>query len=830
MVQEAPDRIQTTRIEDEMRDSYLDYAMSVIVSRALPDVRDGLKPVQRRVLFGMQELGVGANSAFKKTARVVGEVMGKFHPHGDAAIYDTLVRLAQPFTLRYPLITGQGNFGSVDGDPPAQMRYTEARLAPIATELLADLDRNTVDFQPNFDDSVNEPVVLPARIPNLLLNGSTGIAVGMATNIPPHNLGELCDAITLLIDNPEAGVDELMEFVQGPDFPTRGRIFGREAIRQAYASGRGKVTMRGVLHHEESASGRIQLIVDELPYQVNKSTLIQRIADLVRAKRIEGISDLRDESDRDGMRIVIELGRTGSAATVENQLFRLTALQSTFAVNMLALVDRQPQTLSLRDALKAFIDHRREVIRRRSEFDLEKARERAHILEGLLMALGRLDAVIAAIRASESADAAKTALMAAPFELSDRQAQAVLDMQLRRLAALERQHIESEHAELVEQIAYLEDLLASPEKIDALIKEDCAELKEKYGDARRTQVFAPQVEDISDEDLVPHQAVVVTISDRGYMKRVPLETYRLQGRGGRGVTGAPTREEDAVNHLVVCDTHDSLLFFTQRGRVYSLKGYEVPEATRQARGIPVVNLIEIEDGDRVTAMVVVNDFRRDSMVVVTANGEVKRTPLDQFESVRRAGLIAMNLKGGDRLVAARAAGDDDDAILVSAGGRAIRFRVGSLRVASRASGGVRGMRLPDGEAVIGVVVDCDGEDLLVVSEHGIGKRTPIAEYPTKGRGGQGVLTFRVTARSGPLSVARAIRADQEVILISREGIVMRTGAEAISRQGRGTQGVAVMNIEQGDAVAAIAQIDLADLADLADEAEAEAEAGAEASE
>ena len=819
MVQEPPDRIQTTRIEDEMRDSYLDYAMSVIVSRALPDVRDGLKPVQRRVLFGMQELGVGANSAFKKTARVVGEVMGKFHPHGDVAIYDTLVRLAQPFTLRYPLITGQGNFGSVDGDPPAQMRYTEARLAPIATEMLADLDRNTVDFQPNFDGSVNEPKVLPARIPNLLLNGSTGIAVGMATNIPPHNLGELCDAITLLLDSPEAGVDELMQFVQGPDFPTHGRIFGRETIRQAYASGRGKVTMRGVLHHEETATGRIQLIVDELPYQVNKSTLIQRIADLVRAKRIDGISDLRDESDRDGMRVVIELGRMGSAAAVENQLFRLTALQSTFAVNMLALVNGQPRTISLREALVAFIEHRREVIRRRSEFDLEKAQERAHILEGLLTALEQLDAVIAAIRASESADAAKTALTAAPFDLSERQAQAVLDMQLRRLAALERQRIESEHAELAVQIAYLQDLLASPEKVDALIKEDCAELKEKYGDARRTQVFAPQVEDISDEDLILHQQVVVTISDRGYMKRVPLETYRLQGRGGRGVTGAPTREEDTVNHLVVCDTHNSLLFFTQRGKVYSLKGYEVPEGSRQARGIPVVNLIEIEDGDRVTAMVVVSDFARNSMLVATANGEVKRTPLNQFESVRRAGLIAMNLKDNDRLLAARAAGDADDAILVSSGGRAIRFRVGTLRVASRSSGGVRGMRLPDGEVMVGLVVDSDGEDLLVVSEHGIGKRTPITEYPTKGRGGQGMLTFRVTDRSGPLSVVRAIRSDQEVILISREGIVMRTSAEAISRQGRGTQGVAVMNIERGDSVAAIAQIDLVEDAPPAGEAD-----------
>ena len=810
MVQDTPDRIRTTRIEDEMRDSYLDYAMSVIVSRALPDVRDGLKPVQRRILFGMQELGVGPNSALKKTARIVGEVMGKFHPHGDQAIYDTLVRMAQDFTMRYPLVTGQGNFGSIDGDPPAQMRYTEARLAPIASELLADLDRNTVDFQPNFDDSVNEPVVLPSRIPNLLLNGASGIAVGMATNVPPHNLTEIYDALTLLIDTPDATVDHLMEHVHGPDFPTRGRIFNREAIRQAYASGRGKVTMRGVMVSEETSSGRPQLVVMELPYQVNKSTLIQRIADLVRGKRIEGISDLRDESDRDGMRIVIELSRAGSPAAVENQLFKLTALQSTFAVNMLALVDGQPRTVSLKEALQAFIDHRREVIRRRSEFDLEKARERAHILEGLLTALERLDEVIQAIRRSQSADAAKTALMAEPFELSERQAQAVLDMQLRRLAALERQRIEEEHAALVEQIAYLEDLLANPGKIDSLIKEDCADLTEKYGGERMTQAFEQPVEDISAEDLIPHQRVVVTISDAGYMKRVPLETYRLQRRGGRGVTGAPTREEDAANHLVVCDTHDSLLLFTQQGRVYSLRGYEVPEATRQARGIPVVNLVELEASDGVTAMVVVGDFSRDSMVLATAKGEVKRTPLEQFESVRRAGLIAMNLKRGDHLLAARPAGDEDDAILVSTAGRAIRFNVGTLRVASRASGGVRGMRIKGDGTVVDLVIDCDGEDLLVVSEHGVGKRTPLEEYPTKGRGGQGMLTFRVTDRSGPLAVARAVRADQELILVSREGIVMRTRAETISQQGRGTQGVAVMNIGAGDSVAALAQIDLDD--------------------
>ena len=823
MVQETPERIQTTRIEDEMRVSYLDYAMSVIVSRALPDVRDGLKPVQRRILFGMQELGVGPNSALKKTARVVGEVMGKFHPHGDQAIYDTLVRMAQDFTMRYPLITGQGNFGSVDGDPPAQMRYTEARLAPIASELLADLDRDTVDFQPNFDDSVNEPVVLPSRIPNLLLNGASGIAVGMATNVPPHNLTEICDALTLLLDRPEAGIDELMQHVQGPDFPTHGRIFGREAIRQAYASGRGKVTMQGVITHEQTEAGRIQLIVTELPYQVNKSTLIQRIADLVRNKRIEGVSDLRDESDRDGMRVVIELSRAGTPAAVEAQLFKLTALQSTFAVNMLALVDGQPKTVSLKEALEAFLDHRREVIRRRSEFDLKKARERAEILEGLLRAIELLDWVIATIRASESADAAKAALMAGPDAqassadadddeqwLSERQAQAVLDMQLRRLAALERKRIEDEHAELAEQIAYLEDLLANQDKIDGLIRDDCADLKERYGDERATQAFAQPAEEISAEDLVPHQRIVVTVSDAGYMKRVPLETYRRQGRGGRGVTGAPTRDEDAANHLVVCDTHDSLLFFTQQGRVYSLRGYEAPEATRQARGVPVVNLVEMDATDRVTSVVVVSDFSRDSMVLATAGGDVKRTPLQQFESVRRAGLIAMNLKRGDTLIAAHAAGDGHDAILVSSAGRAIRFPVGSLRVASRSSGGVRGMRLGDGARVVGLVIDSDGEDLLLVSERGVGKRTPIVEYPTKGRGGMGMLTFRTTARSGPLAVARAVTAGQEIILVSREGIVMRTDPSDIRQLSRTARGVAVMNIGEGDTLAALARIDLED--------------------
>jgi DNA gyrase subunit A len=811
MVQEPPaDRVQAVRVEDEMRGSYLDYAMSVIVSRALPDVRDGLKPVQRRILYGMQELGVGPNSGFKKTARVVGEVMGKYHPHGDSAIYDALVRMAQPFTMRYPLVTGQGNFGSIDGDPPAQMRYTEARLAPIAAELLADLDRNTVDFQTNFDDSLSEPTVLPARLPNMLINGASGIAVGMATNIPPHNLNEICDAIGLLIENPEATVDELMEIVKGPDFPTAAMIFNRAEIRNAYATGRGRVTMQARMEVEEARSGRYQIVVTELPYQVNKANLLERIAELVRSKRIEGISDLRDESDRHGMRMIIELSRGATYASVRAQLYKHTALRSTFAVNLLALHEGQPKTLSLREALLAFVDHRREVIRRRSEFDLEKARERAHILEGLLKALDLLDLVISTIRQSESADAAKTALMGDPFDLSDRQAQAVLDMQLRRLAQLEAQKIQDEFDELMQFIEYLEDLLAHPEKIDQLIKDDCAELKQEYGDERRTQVFPQAVEDIAEEDLVAHQQVVVTLSDRGYMKRVPLETYRVQRRGGRGVTGQTVREEDAVRHLLVCDTHAALLLFTNTGKVFSLRGYDVPEGSRQARGIPAVNLVEMDQSDRITAIVVVEDFNRDSMLLVTERGVVKRTPLKEFESVRRSGLIAMRLDDNDWLVEARPARESADAIIVSSDGQAMRFNAGKLRVASRTSGGVRGINLRDGAHVIGMVIDEDGDDLLVVSEQGIGKRTPVEEYPTKGRGGAGVQTFRVTDRSGPLAVARAVSADHELILISQQGIVMRTSAESISQQGRSTQGVQIMNVGDEDRVAGVARIDLAE--------------------
>ncbi|MEI6136042.1 MAG: DNA gyrase subunit A [Chloroflexota bacterium] len=825
MVQDTPESgVQAVRVEDEMRNSYLDYAMSVIVSRALPDARDGLKPVQRRILFGMQELGVGPTSGFKKAARMVGDVMGKFHPHGDASIYDALVRMAQDFNMRYPLVAGQGNFGSIDGDPPAAMRYTEARLAAIAGEMLADIDRNTVDFQANFDDSMEEPLVLPSRLPNLLLNGSTGIAVGMATNIPPHNLNELCDAVALLIDRPESDLDDLMEIVKGPDFPTGAMIFDHAEIRNAYATGRGRVTMQARMELEESRNGRYQIVVTELPFQVNKANLLERIADMVRDKRIDGISDLRDESDRHGIRMVIELSRGATYASVRNQLYKHSALRSNFAVNMLALVDNQPVTLSLKEALVVFIDHRRVVIRRRSEFDLQKAQARAHILEGLLKAIEFLDAVIYIIRHSASADAAKTALMSeTPVEagllnvalgLSDLQAQAVLDMQLRRLALLESDRIRTEHGELMEFIRYLEDLLAHPEKIDALIKDDCTDLKTKYGDARRTQVFPGAVEDISDEDLVAHAQVVVTVSDRGYIKRVPLTEYRVQRRGGRGVMGQTIREEDAVRHLQVCDTHDTLLLFTAQGKVYSVRGFEVPEGSRQARGIPVVNLVEMAQEDRVTAVVVVQDFTKDSMILATEQGIVKRTPLDQFESVRKAGLIAMRLDDGDGLVEARPAREANDAVIVSSDGQAMRFNVGDLRVASRASGGVRGIKLRGNAKVIAMVIDEDGEDLLVVSERGVGKRTPIEEYPSKGRGGNGVLTFRVTSRSGPLTVARAVSADHELVVVSKNGIVMRTSAGSISQQGRGTQGVQVMNVDDDDMVASVARVDLAEGPDV----------------
>ncbi|MEE8345773.1 MAG: DNA gyrase subunit A [Dehalococcoidia bacterium] len=823
-----PDNIRPLKIEDEMRASYLDYAMSVIVSRALPDIRDGLKPVQRRILYAMHDMGMRPGSAYRKSARIVGEVLGKYHPHGDSSVYEAMVRMAQDFSMRYQLVDGQGNFVSVDNDPPAAMRYTEARLAPIAEEMLADIDRDTVDFAPNFDGSLKEPVVLPARLPNLLVNGATGIAVGMATNIPPHNLSEVCDAISYLVENPEATTLDLADIVHGPDFPTGGVMFRyetvrlpatngqgptserRDAIRTAYADGRGRVFVRARAHIEEMArGGRYQIVVNELPYQTNKAALIVKMADLVRSKRIDGISELRDESDRHGMRIVIELKREGQPRQVLSNLFKFTAMQSTFSMNMLALVDGQPRTVSLKRMLESFIGHRRVVIRRRSEFDLEKARERCHILEGLLKALDLMDEVIKAIRGSPSAEEAKQRLVKAPFKLSDRQAQAVLDMQLRRLARLEREKIQAEYAEIIKQISYLEDLLANPRKIDYLIRDDAQEVKERFGDERRTQIVDQEAEEFSEEDLVAHQEVVVTLSIHGYVKRLPLDTYRAQRRGGRGITGMRTREDDAVRHLLVADTHDDLLFFTDRGRCFQIKTYELPDATRMARGIPLINLVSVDQREWVTAVVrLPKDLERDYLVMGSKLGEVKKTPLKKFANVRRGGLNAMDLEPEDELVSVKMASDDDNALVVTAGGKSLRFSVGALRSASRQSGGVRGVRLSKSDRMVAMEIVKPKEAMLVITSKGFGKRTPVEDYPLQGRGGQGVITFKTNPKTGKVISARMVNPSQELMLISEGGIVLRTPMEHISVQGRSTQGVTLMDVEGGDAVAAVTIIDM----------------------
>jgi len=816
--------IRNRGIEDEMRSSYLDYAMSVIVQRALPDVRDGLKPVQRRILYAMHDMGLRPTGGYRKSATVVGEVLGKYHPHGDSPVYEAMARLAQDFSMRYPLVDGQGNFGSVDGDPPAAMRYTEARMATIAEEILADIDSNTVNMQPTYDDSRTEPVVLPARIPNLLLNGSDGIAVGMATKIPPHNIGEICDAVAALIENPSTTTDELTDIVKGPDFPTAGIIYRmrreatmdaegkridswRDAIREAYADGRGRIVMQARARIEEMPRGnREQIIVTELPYQVNKAALVEKIAELVKERKIVGISDLRDESDRHGMRIVIELGREGQAASVLNQLYKHTSMQSSFAVNMVALDAGQPKTMGLKKMLEAYINHRREVLRRRTEFELERAREREHILLGYLIALRDLDKIIATIRGAASADDAKAKLMAKPWSMSDRQAQAVLDLQLRRLARLERTKIEDEYKDLTKRIKYLVDLLDHPRKIDFLIRDDMVEVKEKYGQERRTQIVDTGAEEIAEEDLVAHQEVVVTLSNRGYIKRLPLETYRLQRRGGKGITGMVTREEDAVRRLIVCDTHDVILFFTERGRVFTSKAYDLPDAKRQAKGIPLVNVIDCDPGETVTALVTIRDFDKDFMILATANGEVKKTPLSEFKEVKRNGKIAMSLDKDDELVAVRLVHDDDEIVMITSNGQAIRFPVEVLRSASRTSGGVRGIKLEKGGKTVSLEVVTPDHELFTITENGFGKRTPFDEYRITNRGGQGVRNYAITSKTGKVVASRTVNSNMELIVISRDGIVIRTRMDSIRPMGRATQGVAVINVAPGDAVAALATI------------------------
>jgi len=807
--------VKTVNIEDEMRSSYLDYAMSVIASRALPDVRDGLKPVHRRILYAMDDMGINHASSYKKSARIVGEVLGKYHPHGDTSVYDAMVRMAQEFSMRYMLVDGQGNFGSVDNDPPAAMRYTEARLTQIAEEMLVDIDKDTVDFMSNFDDSLKEPVVLPTRLPNLLVNGSSGIAVGMATNIPPHNLGEVCDAISYLIDNPEATVDELTQFVKGPDFPTAGVILGQEGIRNAYATGHGRIVVRARAHvGDASEAGRRQIVVTELPYQVNKAALVEKISDLVKDKKISGISELRDESDRQGMRIVIELRREAQPRQLLNNLYKYTSMQSAFFVNMLALVDGQPRVISLKEALQHYIDFRHQVITRRSRFDLKKAKERAHILEGLKIALDNIDRVIATIRKSKTAEVARQSLMS-EFSLSQAQAQAILDMQLRRLANLERRRILDEYAEVVRTIAYLEDLLANRKRILLLIKEEVSELKSKNDDPRRTEISEQGDTAFVEEDLIPHQRVVVTLSNRGFVKRVPSQSYKLQHRGGKGIKGMPTREEDAVRLLVVADTHDNLLFFTNRGKVFCVKCHEVPaDSSRISKGLAVINLFPVGEDEKITAMVAVAEFKPDDyLLMATYRGEIKKTAADKFASVRSSGLIAMDLAEGDELVAVGLATDQSDVILVTQKGQSIRFAASSLRASSRTSGGVRGIRLASGDQVVSMDVVRPDSFLLAVTTEGFGKLTPVDEYPRQHRAGSGVKTFKLTEKTGKVAAAKLVSQSQEVVIISAGGIVTRTPVKekdptkGITVQGRSTQGVKLMRLDHNDKVVAITCFD-----------------------
>ena len=798
--------IKPVSIVEQMTGAYLDYSMSVIVSRALPDVRDGLKPVHRRVLYAMDQMGLQSTKQFRKCAGTVGEVLKSYHPHGDVAVYDSLVRMAQPWSMRYPLVLGQGNFGSQDDDPPAAMRYTEAKMAAIADELLRDIDKDTIDFKPNYDNQTKEPTVLPARLPNLLLNGSTGIAVGMATNIPPHNLLEVCNGITHLIDNPDATTEALSRIVRGPDFPTGGIIQGREGIRNTYASGRGRIVVRARTHFEHAERGRVSIIVTELPYQINKADLVKKIAELARDRKIDGISEIRDESDRKGMRILIELKRDSNPDSVLNSLFKYTAMQSAFNTNMLALVDQQPRTLTLKAFLQYYINHREIVITRRTRFELAKAEARKHILEGLKLALDNLDAIIAMIRQSQASEAELNIKLQQQFNFSEAQAKAILDMRLARLSALERSRIEEELKDVLKNINYYLMLLADINEIRKLIKEDLRELQEKYGDARRTDIVEAEAGEFKDEDLIPNEEVVVTLTEKGYIKRLPSSTYRAQRRGGRGITGMATREDDTVRQLLVTHTHDSLLFFTDRGRVFQLKVYDLPEVSRTAKAEHLINLIAIEQRERITAIVYVpKEVSRDFMIVATKKGEVKKTAMDEFEVVRRSGLIAMDLEEDDELIGAKLARADDDVLMITAQGKAIRFTVAELRSASRTSGGVRGIRLAEGDTLVSLNLTPKDSELLVVTERGYGKRTPIDEYPSQSRGGGGVITLKVTDKTGSVASARVISDhDNDLMIISAGGVVIRTDVSAIARSGRATQGVRLMNLGEGDSVVAVA--------------------------
>lgn len=798
-------RIREINISQEMRTSFLDYAMSVIVSRALPDVRDGLKPVHRRVLYAMNDLGITADKAYKKSARIVGEVIGKYHPHGDSAVYETMVRMAQDFSQRYMLVNGHGNFGSVDGDSAAAMRYTEAKMSKISMELLRDITKNTIDYQDNYDGSEREPIVLPARFPNLLVNGATGIAVGMATNIPPHQLGEVIDGVLALSHNPEITIAELMEYIPGPDFPTAGQILGRSGIRRAYETGRGTVILRARVEIEEKANGKQSIIVTELPYQVNKARLIEKIAELVRDKKIDGITDLRDESDRNGMRIVMELRRDVNTNVLLNNLYKHTALQTSFGINMLSLVNGEPKVLNLKECLYHYLEHQKVVIRRRTAYELEKAEARAHILEGLRIALDHLDEVITLIRNSKTADIAKQGLMER-FGLSEKQAQAILDMRLQRLTGLEREKIEQEYQELLALIAELKAILADEEKVLEIIREELTEVKDRFNDTRRSEITIGGMEAIEDEDLIPEQNIVITLTHNGYVKRLPASTYKTQNRGGRGVQGMGTNDDDFVEHLLTTSTHDHILFFTNKGKVYRTKGYEIPEYSRTAKGIPIINLLEVDKDEWVNAIIPIREFNDNQFLFFTTKyGIAKRTPLSSFANIRNNGLIAISLREEDELISVRLTTGEKDMIVGTSNGMLIRFHEQDVRSMGRNAAGVKAITLGDEDQVVGMEIVEENMDVLIVTRNGYGKRTPVEEYRLQSRGGKGLKTCNITDKNGKLIAVKSVHGEEDIMLITAAGVLIRMPVDQISQMGRNTQGVRLIRLEGEQEVATVAK-------------------------
>nr|WP_200802049.1 DNA gyrase subunit A [Salimicrobium salexigens] len=808
MDQPDSSRVHEINISNEMRTSFLDYAMSVIVARALPDVRDGMKPVHRRILYAMNDLGITADKAYKKSARIVGDVIGKYHPHGDSAVYEAMVRMAQDFSFRYELVDGHGNFGSVDGDSAAAMRYTEARMSKISMEMLRDIQKDTIDYQENYDGTEKEPAVLPARFPNFLVNGGAGIAVGMATNVPPHHLGEVIDGVLALSRDRDITVQELMEnYIFGPDFPTSGQILGLSGIRKAYETGKGSILIRSKVDIEEKPNGKHHITVTELPYQVNKARLVEKIAELARDKKIDGITDLRDESDRDGMRIVIELRKDVNANVLLNNLYKMTALQTSFGINMLALVDGRPQVLNLKQALEHYLEHQKVVIRRRTAYELKKAEARAHILEGLKVALDHLDEVITLIRQSQTTEVAREELMTR-FELSEKQAQAILDMRLQRLTGLEREKIDSEYDDLVKKIEELKAILADEERVLEIIREELLELKERFSDERRTEIIMGGMEMIEDEDLIPEETIVVTLTNQGYVKRLPADTYRAQRRGGRGVQGMGTNDEDFVEHLLSTSTHSTVLFFSNKGKVYKLKGYEIPEFSRTAKGLPIINLLNIENDEWINDVIAVDKFEEDwYFVFTTRHGVTKRTSLSKFANIRKGGLIALSLRENDELISVRMTDGEKDIMIATQNGYLIRFPETQIRSMGRTAAGVKGISLRSDDRVVSMELVEDDREILTVTDKGFGKRTPASEYRITNRGGKGILTCNLTDRNGKVVSTKAVTGEEDLMIMTASGVLIRMAADSVSRTGRNTQGVRLIRLQEGEEVSTVARLE-----------------------